>query len=127
MNLRLQAEADLAITLEDSASGFGWNVTVRDPSDNQSGLIGQSNDIGFLIDPETGQGSASRQATVVLRLSSLEAAGFGIPVGISDSSSKPWTITFDDINGHPFTFKVSESHPDRQLGVVRCLLETYDP
>jgi len=32
---------------------------------------------------------------------------------------------FDDINGHSHTFKVSEAMPDRAIGIVTCMLETY--
>ena len=63
---------------------------------------------------------------MILRISSLIAKGFDIPIGIEDSNSKPWLVTFDDINGTSFTFKVQDSHPDRTLGTVVCDLDTYE-
>lgn len=127
MNLRTQAEADLAFTLEDGVFGFAFDITVTDPDGNSGILTGSSNDIAQLIDPDTGQAVSGRLASVALRLSSLAAEGLGIPEGTADESSKPWVIAFDDINGSPHAFKVSESNPDRALGVVVCILEGYDP
>lgn len=126
MGLRAIAEADLAITLEDSVMGFGWPISVTDPNGTTvDTLIGQSDDIAAAIDPETGQLVSGRVASVVLRLSSLATAGLGIPQGITSESSRPWVIKFNDINGSAHTFKVQQSNPDRALGIVSCLLENY--
>jgi hypothetical protein len=125
MGIRAIAEADLATTLEDAAEGFGWPITVTDPSETSEVLNGQSNDIAAEIDPETGQLVSGRVASVALRISSLAAVGLGIPEGISDQTKKPWIIKFQDINGNDHTFKVQQSNPDRALGIVTCLLETY--
>lgn len=126
MGLRATAEADLAGILEDKTAGFGWDITITDPAGSPASLVGYSNDIGLSIDPDTGQAVSGRRASIALRISSLTAAGLGIPMGIVDSTSKPWVVTFDDINGTAHTFKVQESHPDRAIGMVTCLLELYD-
>ena len=126
MGLRELAEADLAVTLEDAATGFAFAISVTDPAGTVAPLNGQSNDVGQAIDVETGQIVSGRIASVVLRLSSIAAAGLvGIPQGIQDGTSKPWIIRFDDINGNAFDFKVAESFPDRALGVVACRLENW--
>ena len=127
MNLRETAEADLAIVLEDDVTGFGWPITVADPTGKAESLVGSSGDIAQAIDPDTGQAVSGRLAMVTLRISSLVAAGFtDLPKGISSTTSKPWLITFDDINGNSFTFKVQQSNPDRTLGVVKCILELHE-
>lgn len=126
MGLREIAAADLKTIVEDSVSGFGFPVTVTDPAGQVESLIGFTNDIAQLIDPDTGQAVSGRLASVALIISSLTALGLGIPVAISDSTSKPWIIGFDDINGNAFQFKVSQSNPDRNLGIVTCILVTYD-
>ena len=127
MGLRETAEADLAIVLEDDVTGFGWPITITDPTGKEASLVGSSGDIAQAIDPDTGQAVSGRLATVTLRTSSLIAAGFtDLPEGIADILSKPWLITFDDINGNSFTFKVQQSNPDRTLGVVKCILELYE-
>lgn len=127
MGLRVIAEADLNFILEDEAFGFGFAITVTDPAGVVGSLIGFSNDISQLIDPETGQAVSGRVASAVLRISSLTAEGLGLPTGISDVTSKPWVITFDDINGNPYTFKVVQGDPDRSLGIVVCILTLYTP
>jgi len=128
MNLRKLAEQDLAVTLEDNVSGFGWPIKVTDPSGatNSAPLYGMSNDIGLVIDPDTGLAVSGRQATVTLRISSLVAAGLcGLPRAISSTTSKPWVMSFDDVNGNTHDFKVSSSMPDRGLGIVTVTLEFY--
>ncbi len=125
MGLRATAEADLGVILEDSTCGFGWPITVTDPDGNSAPLTGFSDDISQIIDPDTGEAVSGRLASAALRISSLTTAGLGLPQGIADTGSKPWLIQFDDINGNAFTFKVSESNPDRALGMVICLLELY--
>ena len=125
MSIRQLAESDLGAILEDSAMGFGWPITVTDPSGLSVPLTGFSDDISQVIDPDTGVAVSGRLATVALRISSLVLEGLGLPVAIADSSRKPWVIQFNDINGNTFTFKVSESNPDRALGMVICQLELY--
>ena len=127
MSLRINAEKDLGIILEDDVGGFGWPITVTDPAGTSAALIGSSTDIMQGIDPDTGVMVTGRIASVALRLSSLAVAGLDIPVGISNKALKPWLIQFDDINGVSYTFKVSESRPDRALGLVVCVLELYKP
>ena len=127
MSLRITAEADLGVILEDAVTGFGWPITVTDPAEKVESLVGFSGDIAQAIDPDTGQAVSGRLAAVTLRISSLIAAGFtDLPRAIASASSKPWLITFDDINGNSFTFKVQQSNPDRTLGVVKCILELYE-
>jgi len=125
MGLRSIAETDLAFILEDQTYGFGFPITVTDPFAASANMVGYSNDVSQLIDPDTGQVVSGRAASAVIRISSLTAAGLALPQGIADSGSKPWLIDFNDINGSAFKFKVSQSNPDRALGIVSCLLELY--
>ena len=126
MSLRETAEADLAIVLEDDVTGFGWPITVTDPNGKVESLVGSSGDIAQAIDPDTGQAVSGRLAMVTLRISSLVSAGFTeLPRHIAKTTKKPWLITFDDINGNPYTFKVQQSNPDRTLGVIKCILELW--
>lgn len=127
MGLRELAEQDLGAILEDSAYGFGWSITLTDPAGlTDSNLIGFSDDISQVIDPDTGQLVSGRLASVALRISSLLTAGFTLPRGVADQSSKPWVVTFNDINGTSHTFKVRQADPDRALGLIVCILEGYD-
>ena len=125
MSLRELAEADLGVILGDNTAGFGWPITVTDPEDRSAVLVGFTNDIGQLIDPDTGVAVSGRQASIALRMTSLLAAGLGLPKNIAAVDRKPWRIAFDDVVGETHRFKVIESMPDRALGVVTCLLELY--
>ena len=129
MGLRADAEKDLAFILEDDIRGGAFPITVTDPAGFTSvdQLKGYTNDISQLIDSDTGQAVSGRLATVSLRISSLIAAGYTtLPENVPDASSKPWLIEFDDMNGKSYKFKVSESNPDRAIGIVTCMLGKYN-
>lgn len=129
MSLREVAEADLATLLESETCGFAWPIKLTNPAGLVKNLFGQSADIAQLIDPDTGVAVTGRLASATLRLSSIFSATPGpvlaIPVGIADTDGKPWLVTFDDINGTEYTFKVQKSNPDRTIGVVVLILENY--
>jgi hypothetical protein len=128
MSLRQLAENDLSFTLEDSVTGFGWPVTLTDPDGftGSANLTGQAHDISQIIDPDTGTAISGRQTAFVLRMASITAAGFtSQPVGEADSASKPWLVTFDSINGLPYTFKVEYSDPDNVLGTISLMLGAW--
>lgn len=124
MGLREQAEADLAFTLEDRNGGFGWDITLTSPGGNVQNLVGQSDDIAELIDPDTGEAVSGRLASVALRLSSLNPT-YGIPQAVSDTAGKPWVVQFNDILGTAYKFRIAMSNPDRALGIVTLVLEIY--
>lgn len=123
MGLREDAAADLQAILEDRTTGFGWDITVTNPAGTSLAVVGFSQDIGLSVDPETGIAISARRATVTLRLAAL--AALGVPVGVSDETTKPWLVAFADINGGAHTFKVTEAMPDRAIGTVVCFLEAY--
>ena len=127
MGLRQIAESDLGLILEDTVTGFGYSITLTDPSGTVRPLTGFSDDISQIIDPDTGQAVSGRLASAALRISSIISAGLTLPKGIADAGIKPWLVQFDDINGNPYTFKVAQSNPDRALGLVTLLLELYAP
>jgi hypothetical protein len=126
MGLREVAATDLAKIVENIDTGFGWDITLTNPAGTSIPLKGVSDDISQAIDPDTGVMVSGRFASVGLVMQTIYDAGFVLPVGISDSSQRPWLVAFSDINGFPYTFKVSESNPDRMLGLITCLLEAYE-
>lgn len=150
MGLRAQAEKDLKFILEDATYGFGWPITITNPSGESISLTGFSNDISQSIDPETGILVSGQSASCALRISTIYELGgclvtecgeplslcgepqmeagnvkFGLPIGIADEDSNPWLATFADINGKSCTFKIQQTNPDRTLGIITCLLEDY--
>lgn len=127
MGIRTLAELDLGHILEDSFAGAGWPITLVAPSGASAALVGFSADISQLIDPDTGQTVSGRLATIALRISSITTAlpGLDLPYGIAENNSAPWRVTFANIGGASFTFKVVKSMPDRTVGVLSCVLEAY--
>ncbi len=126
MGLRDTTKADNRIILNDSTFGFGYSIIITDPTGTvHPNFIGFSNDVSQMIDHDTGQAVSGRLASAAIHIQDILDAGLTLPEGIADSSSKPWLITFDDINGVTQVFKVSESNPDRAIGLIICLLEFY--
>ena len=126
MSLLTQARTDLATILSDIEQGFAWPVTVIDPRGERAELSGLFADIDQLIDPDTGAAVKGRQVSVSLGLSALTAAGFGVPIGISDASQWPWCVDITTPAGVLQHYKVDESRPDATLGIVVCMLGEYD-
>jgi len=124
MSLREQAAADVATILED-VDDFGWPVTVTAPGGSPTVLVGFTNDVAAVIDPDTGIEVTGRKASVVLRIASLTSAGLGLPKGIQDATSAPWLVSWTDVDGTVWTFKVTDAHPDLTVGIVVCHLEGY--
>jgi hypothetical protein len=121
MGLRAIAAADAKAILEDSASGFGWPLTLTSPAGEASILTGFATDVAENVDPETGVAVSGRRTSVAISLLSLIV----LPVAVADSSSRPWLVTMADVAGVMGTWKVVEVLPDRALGVVVLLLEAY--
>jgi hypothetical protein len=89
-------------------------------------MVGRSQDIAQVIDPDTGQAVSGRMATVVLHQQDIVDQGYpGMPEGVPDTSKKPWVVQFDDERGNTHTFKVSECNPDNALCDVVLHLEVY--
>ncbi len=124
MGLRDQAAADAKTILED-LEGFGFPMTVTDPDGNSAALVGFSTDIHTDIDPDTGIIVSGRNASVALRIASLTAAGFDLPEGIPEASKRPWVVEFDDIDGVGTIWKVRDAKPDRAIGIIVLMLESY--
>lgn len=130
MNLREQARADLSFTLKDDVNGFGRAVVLIDPDGQQIELVGQTGDIGLVIDPDTGTAISGRTAHISIGVDDINAAITagqisGFPRGISDETSKPWICRFDDLEGATYTFKLINTFPDRTLGLLTCLIGAY--
>lgn len=119
------AERDLGAILEDSATGFGWPIILTAPDGARYELIGYSDDISQVIDPETGAIVSGRAASVALRMSSIVSLGLELPRAISDTGRKPWVVEFLDILGGAHRFKILQSNPDRALGLITLMLEIY--
>lgn len=125
MGMREIAAADFQTFVNDDVTGWGWAAVVTNPAETSVPLKVFSNDIFELIDNDTGIVISGRSASAAMVLSDLTTAGLGIPEAVADGASKPWTISFDDINGQSYTFKIADVRPDRSIGSIVCLLEEY--
>lgn len=123
VNLRQIAQRDARRILNGEAS---TELTVTDPDGNAGTFTGWSNDIGYLIDPDTGQAVSGRYATAAFSILDLDENGLGIPTGIHDSDVKPWTIAVVNELGESFIFVVQAAQPDRTLAYVKCDLVLAD-
>jgi hypothetical protein len=121
MGLREQAALDSQAILEDATSGFGWPFTLTSPAGVVTVLVGYTTDVAVTIDPETGQAVSGRKASVAVSIRSLPA----LPVAVAETAERPWLVRFADIQGVSSTWKVIDALPDRAVGVVVLLLESY--
>ena len=124
MSLRAQAQADLATILGDP-SAFGNTVRITDPTGAFFDVVAQTTDVSRVMDPQTGIAVSGNAASIVVSHTALVAVGAGVPVGIPDTTQKPWVVEFTDARGTARKFKVVESMPDRELGCYVLILESY--
>ena len=117
MNLRQQAEANLAFALEDDVSGFGWPVTLTETVAEGGAvhsLKGQVHRIGVDVDPATGLLIAGNKSAVTVRLSS-----------IGKDPAKGWRVATTDITGTAMAGVVVENGImlDKALGMATLVFK----
>ena len=123
MNLRQQAEADLKTTLEDDVNGFAFDAIITNPDGIFDTLKVQSGDVHLFLDQDADFSLSVKVAHAAVRISSLTAAGLGIPRAQPKENINPWKFEFNDINDNPHKFTVAEAKPDLTLGIVTVILE----
>lgn len=114
MNLRVLAEKDLAMTLENF--GEGVEITFTDLKENEHKVLGRVGDIGFRYDTDGNQIS-TRVVQATWRLSSMvsESEQYLIP-------NRGWACSWVDLNGKRWNAFVTRCEPDRTLGIGRVWL-----
>ena len=121
MSLAAIAAADLIRIL----NGDGACVTLQAPDGRTAEFRANTQDISHAIDPQTGMIVSGRTATVAISQSDLRAMNMA-PVGVADSKVKPWVVRFaETVGGAEHVFKVASTKPDRTIGVVILILESY--
>ena len=126
MSILALAESDLGLTLE-SPEDYGRSISLEDPSGNTATLDGQYGDIGqimSLLEGEIPVGAFKQH--IVLRISSIVAAGLDRPEAVQDTNKNPWKINVTDINGDTKQYKFMMTFPDNTLGVVAGQLENLE-
>lgn len=103
----------------------GCDITLQAPDGTTAALKGNSQDIARAIDPQTGMLVSGRTCTVVLSLADLLAVNM-FPTGEANTKLKPWLVVFvETVSRAEHTFKVSQSNPDRTIGSLVLILESY--
>ena len=126
MSLRDIAQADVRSILSDAAFGAALPLKITNPSGGIANINGWSNDIGLLIDPDTGQAVSGRFASCAFTFADLVAGGItDKPANIPEANLKPWRVEFTNEQGVTYIFKIVETQPDQSLGYVTCTLELY--
>jgi hypothetical protein len=124
VGLRRLAHTALSTIMNDGHSGT-IPITVTHPDGQTSIFYGWSSDIFLAIDPGTGATVSGRQVSVSILIADLFAAGFEAIRNIPDVASRPWVVSFLDVNDRPWTFKVANVNPDRTAGLMVIFLEAY--
>jgi hypothetical protein len=115
MNLNELAESDLQFTLEDATNGFGVSLVFKNTSNADKSIICQTTDIGFFIDPQTGDGVQSRTVEVVGRITTFDSNVVTIVKGAA--------VKYYDTKGNNYTTVIRQITTDRKLGVHKIILE----
>jgi len=126
-NLRDLAAADHRSIVEDVAGGFGRALTFIDPSQRMAVVNGFWNDIGQAMDPMTGSMIAATVAFVRVTFGALREAGFGVPLGVTETDKSPWLVEYTDMGGRKHLCKIVEVRKDRSIDAVDCYLASYKP
>lgn len=111
MNLRVRAEQDLALILEDLNDGFAQSITFFDSANSPQIVNCWGVDIGTAIDATTGLNVIGRTVQAYARLSSLTSLGI-----IIKKSSRVL------IEGKDFFIK--DFMLDKTLGIVALVFST---
>lgn len=117
MNLTAQAEADLSFTMEDVDNGFGVALQFRDSNGDFQTVNCQSTDIGYLVDPNTGQAVVGRTVEANGRISTFNSLNISVPKR-SDSG-----IVFVTTAGDEVSLKVMDNYIDRKMGIYKLTME----
>jgi hypothetical protein len=124
MSLRDRAVSDVAAILRNTLDG-GQPITLTDPSDvATAGIIGWTSDVSSAIDPDTGAIISGRSVRVTIDVGQLPAGPR--PKAQSDSSLKPWRVSFPRITTAATTqYAVTRSLPDDTLGMITIELGNW--
>lgn len=113
MNIRVLAEKDLGLTLENS--GEALEIYFTDTEGESYKVLGRVGDIGFGYDTD-GNTISTRVVQATWRLSSMMTDGKYLIPG------RGWSCNWKDLSGKSWDAFVTRCEPDRTLGVGRVWL-----
>ena len=119
MNLSEQAEIDLAMTLEDTESGFGDTATIFNPGQTeQSTINGSFNSIHKSLDP-AGLMIVTQNPTFVVRQTTVDT--LVVSAVFSDYPGKHWLIDIVHL-GKTVKGEISQVRQDKRLGTITYVI-----
>jgi hypothetical protein len=113
MNVRELAEADLGLTLEDTAGAGSSYVLIC--GDEEFEVTGSFGDIGYLLNPNIGTSTQTRTITATYRIKTLREKTEKIP-------ERGWRVRAKDLQGNDQLFFVVRYEPDYSIGIGRITL-----
>jgi hypothetical protein len=127
LGLRDTAVADVKRILNDKSLGAGWDINIYDPLDGlPRAFVGFSNDVSFIVDPDTNDYVSAGEASVAVSLTDIHASTLsGIPDAVAETDQAPWIVEFADPEGTLHQWKVGKSSPDLTVNCLVLELEVY--
>ena len=120
MSLREQAAADFKELLEDADDLGTKFILVSIKTKTEFPIAGSFGDIGYLLNPATGEAIQGRTIQAVYSMASLSEL-------TPEEPEKGWGFKTTDLSGKEIKLFVTMYEPDRTLGVARIRLAVnYD-
>mgnify|MGYP000601476612 CR=1 FL=1 len=126
MGLRQNASADLKSILENDQTGFAHDIVLIPPVGDEIALKGTTTNISSIIDPDTGQLVSGNYVEMSLVMASVYASTPDLPKAEPSANKKSWKAKFSNISGVENTYRIIETLPDKELGVLVCILESFN-
>lgn len=105
---------------------FGQRITITAPNGVRADLAGLAAETGERLDLDSGASVAGASAHITVSSRPFaEIFGEVLPAKIAQRTERPWVVSFEDASGVERTFMISDTRPDRRLGLLTCLLESY--
>ena len=114
MNLRETAAADVKSILE-YINGAGTPFILIDRDKTEYPMTGSYGDIGYLLNPATGEAIQGRTIQAAFCMASLEAY-------TSNEPDRGWNFKIFDLSGKETKLFVIKYEPDRTIGIGRITL-----
>jgi hypothetical protein len=114
MNIRETAAADAKSILEDM-NGAGTSFILIDREKTEYPMTGSYGDIGYLLNPATGEAIQGRTIQAAYCMASLE-------VYTSNEPERGWHFKVIDLSGKEIKLFIIKYEPDRTIGIGRITL-----
>lgn len=125
MSIRELAAED-SFNILTNTDDFSQEFTLTDPNGIVSDLKGFCNNITLESpDIQNDQRISSMIASVTLPMKSILTFGGQLPYGVVDENTRPYICEFTNVNNGIKKFRVMNTYPDNDLGVIVLILERW--